>query len=128
MGVGAMRCDILVVEDDPLLRMTVAEGLRDAGFAVEEAACGSDALTMLRGFKRHQAAPRVLVADIDLGPGPDGLEVGAEAMEMLPELQVVYSSGRPSSMAGHPLGARECSMPKPYDPARLAALVHRLID
>ena len=120
------HCDILVMEDDPLLRMTVAEGLRDAGFAVDEAEDGRTALSLLRGAGQG-AAPRVLLADIDLGPGPNGITVGCEAMRLLPELRVVYSSGRPASLAGHCLSQRERSLPKPYHPDRLAELVLELI-
>ncbi len=117
------QCDILVIEDDPLLRMLVVEVLRNSGFEVCEASNGDTALGMLR-----QTEPRLLVADVDLGPGPDGLAVGAEAQRILPDLMVVYSTGRPSSMEGYQLGARERSLPKPYEPSKLTALIHRLID
>ncbi len=117
-----MQFDVLVLEDDPLLRMTIADVLRQDGFAVCEAGNSSVGLDMLR--RMH---PKLLVADIDLGPGKSGLDVGAEALEMLPELLIVYSTGRPASMAGYQLGLRERALPKPYQPEALTAMAHELI-
>jgi two-component system, OmpR family, response regulator len=59
---------LLVVEDDPKMAALVQRGLREAGFAVDAAATGEDALWMA-GARPYDA----IVLDIML-PGIDGLE------------------------------------------------------
>jgi CheY-like chemotaxis protein len=80
---------LLLVEDDALVRSTLAEGLVDAGFEVLEA---EDAETAL-----HLIATRgdiaVLLTDINL-PGADGFALARAARRLRPRLPVVYASGR----------------------------------
>jgi CheY-like chemotaxis protein len=80
---------LLLVEDDPLLRMTLAEVLGEAGFAVLEAEDAESALGLL-------AAPddvALLLTDINL-PGADGFALARAARRLRPGLPVVYASGR----------------------------------
>src|SRR5262245_45226748 len=57
------------VEDDRQLRASVAKGLREAGYTVDLAARGNDALQLVR-----ETAPEVIVLDLRL-PGMSGLDV-----------------------------------------------------
>ena len=70
-----------MVEDEPLVREVAVAALRGAGFGVAEAASAEEALA-LAGSGGHGgggAAPAVVVADLRLGAGMDGLALGAEA-------------------------------------------------
>jgi DNA-binding response OmpR family regulator len=58
--------EILVVEDDPIIRQTVDYALRRAGFETRTSADGREALDMAR-----QSAPDVILLDLML-PGMDG--------------------------------------------------------
>ncbi|HEV7264427.1 MAG TPA: response regulator [Falsiroseomonas sp.] len=80
---------LLLVEDDPLLRTTLAEALADAGFEVLEA---EDAESALRMVAAHQDLS-VLLTDINL-PGADGFALARAARRLRPGLPVVYASGR----------------------------------
>ena len=60
---------ILIVEDDDDLRPTLARRLREAGYAVETAATGPDALAAVEA-----GVPDLVVLDVML-PGLDGVEV-----------------------------------------------------
>jgi CheY-like chemotaxis protein len=60
---------VLVVEDEGLLRLTITESLRDAGFAVTEASNGDDALTVLN--RDDSVAP--VISDIEVPGSIDGL-------------------------------------------------------
>ena len=121
--------DVLVVEDEPLVREAVAAVLRGAGFGVAEAASAEEALA-LAGSADHGggggAAPAVVVADLRLGAGMDGLALGAEARRRWPGVGVVYATGHPDSFDGRLLGPRERYVLKPFAPAALLGAVRRL--
>lgn len=80
---------LLLVEDDPLLRMTLAEVLGEAGFAVLEA---EDAETALDLLAAHDDLA-LLLTDINL-PGADGFALARAARRLRPGLPIVYASGR----------------------------------
>ncbi len=66
---SAMDATILLVEDDPSIREITKLGLQEAGFSVETAADGEDALVRFRHDR-----PDLVVLDVML-PKRDGLEV-----------------------------------------------------
>lgn len=80
---------ILLVEDDPLVRMTLAEAFADAGFEVIEAGDAESAIGLVAA--RDDLA--VLFTDINL-PGADGFALARAARQLRPMLPVVYASGR----------------------------------
>jgi CheY-like chemotaxis protein len=80
---------LLLVEDDPLVRATLAEVLTEAGFAVIEA---EDAETAIGLVACHDDLD-VLLTDINL-PGADGFALASAARRLRPGLPVVYASGR----------------------------------
>ncbi len=80
---------LLLVEDDALVRSTLAEGLIDAGFEVIEAETAEAALNLIA--TRTDIA--VLLTDINL-PGADGFALARAARRLRPRLPVVYASGR----------------------------------
>lgn len=83
---------VLLVEDDPLVRMTAVEMLELAGHKVLEASSGDAALREL------EANPTidVLVTDIKL-PGMTGDDLVIEVLKRRPELRIVVASGKDSS-------------------------------
>jgi CheY-like chemotaxis protein len=80
---------LLLVEDDALVRATLAEGLVDAGFEVLEAEDAETALHLVA----TRAEIAVLLTDINL-PGADGFALARAARRLRPRLPVVYASGR----------------------------------
>ena len=124
--------DVLVVEDEPLLRETAVAALREAGFRVAEAAsaeaASAEAALALgeRAGDGGGGPPAVVVADLRLGPGMDGLALGAEARRRWPGVGVVYATGHPDSFDGRLLGPRERYVLKPFAPAALLGAVRRL--
>jgi CheY-like chemotaxis protein len=80
---------LLLVEDDPLVRTTLAEALTEAGFEVLEA---EDAESALRMVAEHDDLA-ALLTDINL-PGADGFALARAARRLRPGLPVVYASGR----------------------------------
>ncbi|MBD0275902.1 MAG: response regulator [Acetobacteraceae bacterium] len=117
--------DVLVVEDEPLVRESAAAALRDAGFNVAEAASAEEALALAEGAAG--GPPPVIVADLRLGLGMDGLALGAEARRRWPGIGVVYATGHPDDLDGHLLGPRERYVVKPFTPTALLGAVRRLM-
>ncbi len=81
---------MILVEDQPLVRMLVADTLRRSGFDVSEHADAHSALEAADGFD-----PDVLVADIDLGTRPDGIELAVILRSRLPHLGVMFLTNFP---------------------------------
>ncbi len=112
---------LLIVEDEFLIRMTLAEVLTDDGFEVIEAGDADEALAALD----RERDLSVMLTDIQL-PGPlDGRALAAKARETRPDLPVIFMSGRPDPTAGSsPL---DLHITKPYLPSTISAAVRRLI-
>jgi CheY-like chemotaxis protein len=109
--------DILLVEDDDLVRECLAEALHEAGLSIEGCYSGEAALSMMHGGRQ----PCVLVTDINLGPGMDGLAFARAAREVCPGLPVVFISGRYAELRG--MSESERFLPKPFTtPALLRAI------
>jgi two-component system OmpR family response regulator len=81
---------ILVVEDDPAIASFVAKGLREAGFAVDEAASGGAALEMA-----SRETYDLAVVDVML-PGLDGLALIEELRRRRITVPVIILSARRS--------------------------------
>lgn len=81
---------ILIVEDEVLVRMFAVDSLEDAGFKVEEAANGAEALQAVSKLKEQLAA---VVIDLGL-PDRSGDEVAAEIRAALVNIPILIASGR----------------------------------
>jgi DNA-binding NarL/FixJ family response regulator len=76
---------VLVVEDEPFVRGLVADKLRGNGFKVEVASTAAEARKIAANTDID-----IVVMDIDLGPGPSGLDLGIALHKMHPELALVF--------------------------------------
>lgn len=86
---NAVKPTVLVVEDEELLRLVVADELGEAGFEVMEADDGERALQLLK----TQGCVDLLFTDIRM-PGPlSGWEVAEQARSLCPDLRVIYATG-----------------------------------
>jgi len=114
--------NVLLVEDEWLISEMVEAALTERGFTVHTASNARDALDHLSSG----SAVDVLVTDIDLPGGMDGMALAARAREMRPDLPVLYASG--AVTAKNPLLAVPNSsfVPKPYSPSMICSVVARL--
>jgi two-component system C4-dicarboxylate transport response regulator DctD len=99
--------DVLLVEDDELILDCLAEALNQAGLETERSQSAEAALVMMTA-----QAPKVVVTDINLGTGMDGLALGRATHARWPNLPVVYISGRYAELRG--LSSHERFLPKPF--------------
>lgn len=103
---------VLLVEDDTVVRLTLCECLEDAGLEILDAGDATTALAMLEASPRHIT---ILVTDLDLGPGDNGLVLAGKAKRRLPRLRVVYATGSPEMLRGRRMRPWERIFIKPFD-------------
>ena len=96
-----LAATVLIVEDEDVLRQSVAKMLRRMGAEVLEAANGSAAIDLLR-TKGSQID--VIVLDLTI-PGPSSQEVLAEAAQGRPDLKVILTSAYSEEMAAASMGS-----------------------
>jgi DNA-binding NtrC family response regulator len=71
---------VLLIDDDALVRQTLADSLAEESIEVDGLADAEDALVLLSAGQ----VPDVLVTDIDLGAGLSGLDLASIAHERHP--------------------------------------------
>ncbi len=84
----AVRPVVLVVEDDPLVRLAAVDMIDALGFTTLQAADATAALKALRAGGRID----ILFTDVGL-PGMRGGELAELALKARPELKVIFASG-----------------------------------
>jgi CheY-like chemotaxis protein len=114
---------ILVVEDEPLVRMTLVDVLEDAGFKVIEAAHADEALRVLKTVSGIDA----VVTDVEMPRGSiNGFELARRVRTDRQEIGVLIASGRAAPKPGDlPDGA--LFIGKPVHPETLVRLIERLL-
>ncbi len=113
---------VLVVEDEGLVRLDAAETLRDAGFAVLEAANAEQALAVVaRG-----ADFDVLFTDINMPGRMDGLELARRVNRLKPGVRLLLTSGKVRPSGGE-IPTAGAFIPKPYSPDAVTRAVSRML-
>ena len=117
---------ILVVDDEPLVRMLAVEELQDLGYAVVEAEDGPSALRILNS----SLTISLLITDVGLPGGINGRQLADAARAKRPELEVLFITGYAENAVlnhGH-LDHGMHVMTKPFQldvfAQRVKALVH----
>ncbi|MBJ6986076.1 response regulator [Devosia sp. MC521] len=112
---------VLVVEDEPLVRMDIVSDLEDHGLYVLEAANAREAIAILEA----QPVVDVLFTDVDMPGGLDGLELAKIVKQRFPGIQVIVTSGhREFSEADLP---ENCNFfPKPYASPKIVRAILNL--
>lgn len=113
---------VLLIDDDALVRETLAETLACEGIEVDGLASAEDALILLGAGQ----VPDVLVADVDLGAGLSGVDLADIARERHPDVEVVLISGSTRLPRQLGPGRRERFLEKPFAPATLAEIIRRV--
>ena len=114
---------ILLVEDEVLVRMTLADVLDEAGFKVIEAANADEALRVLAAVPDIQA----VVTDVEMPRGSiDGFELARRVRTDRQEIGILIASGRAAPNQGDlPDGA--VFVGKPVHPETLVRLIESLL-
>lgn len=80
---------VLLIDDEPIIRMLIAEVLGEAGYAVIEASDGPTGLSVLDS----QAKVDLLVTDVGLPGGMNGRQVADAARVKRPGLKILFITG-----------------------------------
>lgn len=107
---------ILLVDDDTNVLLTLAIALRRQGHSVTVAQNGWQALNLL-----HSQTFAVLISDVKM-PGMTGVELAARAHQLTPPPHIVLTSALEVDLEP---GLAEAFLPKPVDVARLHDFVSR---
>ncbi|MFT8243498.1 response regulator [Roseomonas sp. BN140053] len=121
-GVRKSVFDVLVLDDDDLVRATLVSILEAESWTVREASEANEAIALM-------SVPdccRVLVTDLDLGTTLTGFDVVQHARQRLPELPVLYVTGRPWLLSGKVLDEHERALAKPFRSDQFVAAVRSL--
>jgi CheY-like chemotaxis protein len=115
---------VLVVDDEPILRRIAVRILLDEGYLVYEAADGLEALEFIQ---RGDVSLDAVVSDIVM-PRLDGVELLRRLALIRPDLPVVLMSGYGfDELAQRGIEAPCGVLAKPFPPERLVAEVRRCI-
>jgi CheY-like chemotaxis protein len=79
---------VLIVEDEPIVRMYEAEIAEGAGFITLQASNADDALEKLS----RPEAVQILLTDVNMPGGVDGLTLASMVRERWPQIKVVVVS------------------------------------
>jgi CheY-like chemotaxis protein len=117
---------VLVVDDEPTVRMLVTEVLEDLGYTAIEAADGAAGLKVLRSDVRID----LLVTDVGLPGGMNGRQMADAGRVVRPDLKVLFITGYAENAVvgnGH-LEPGMQVLTKPFVMEALASRVRELID
>ncbi len=129
---------VLIVEDEFLIRLVLADALSDAGYQVDQASTGDEAAA----FAATSPQLALMVTDIHMPGKLDGHALARNLREIYPNLPIVYTSGRPDPARAS--GARASALPahdpetqesvtnevfidKPYTPKQVITAIEKLL-
>ena len=86
---NAPRKVVLVVEDEPILRMSAIDMVEEAGFEAVDAADATEAIRILES----RPDIRIVFTDIDMPRGIDGVKLAALIRDRWPPIDIIITSG-----------------------------------
>lgn len=113
---------MLVVEDDAVTRHAAVAMVGDAGYAVREATNGNEAIRILD----HEPGIRLVLTDIDMPLGIDGIKLAACIHRRWPGIGIVITSGKVRPAPGD-VPADGQFIRKPYTEEQVLGAIRRLI-
>jgi two-component system CheB/CheR fusion protein len=115
---------VLVVEDDPDVRLVTVSRLESLGYRVKVATDGPGALAVVRS----EPGLRLALVDVVMPGGMDGHAVADEIEKIAPSIKLILTSGYSPRMAASGAKADRPFLPKPNTRAQLAQLVHQVLS
>ncbi|EJW10866.1 Chemotaxis regulator - transmits chemoreceptor signals to flagelllar motor components CheY [Rhodovulum sp. PH10] len=121
-----MAKTIMIVDDSPTMLMSLDGMLSKAGFAVNQAKSGEEALASLRGGAR----PSMVITDLNMG-AMDGIELIRSVRKLpgyqfVPMLMLSTESQQAKRHEAKAAGATGWIV-KPVDPAALLQVIRQLV-
>lgn len=115
---------VLVVEDEILVRMVIADYLRDCGYRVIEAGNAQEALTVLQSSEQID----IVFSDVQMPGEMDGFGLARWIRQNQPRVRVLLTSGNAKAAAtAHDLCEEGPVESKPYQPQTVLDRIKRLL-
>lgn len=111
----AVEKKVLIVEDEPLIRIMAKDIVEDAGFSVLDVGNADDALVLMNSY--HNI--RVIFTDVDMPGSIDGIEFATIVKERWPHVGIIIASGHRYLRDQTDMPAGSIFLSKPYDVQRL---------
>jgi DNA-binding NtrC family response regulator len=115
---------ILVVEDDVLIRMPIAQYLRDCGYRVIEAVSADEAITVLLDERTHV---NIVFSDIEMPGSTDGFGLSKWIHDHRLELDIILTGTVPRAVKAAKELCDDGPLPKPYEPKAVHDHIRRLL-
>ena len=115
---------VLVVEDDPDVRLITVSRLESLGYRVRIAVDGGSALDSVRA----NADIRLALVDVVMPGGMDGHAVADEIEKIAPQVKLILTSGYSPRMAASGARPNTPFLAKPTTRAQMAQLVRSVLD
>jgi CheY-like chemotaxis protein len=115
---------LLLVEDEALIRDSMAAVLEDGGFTVVQADGGEAAISQLDGENDFSG----VITDIRMGAGTTGWEVARHARHAYPTIAIVYLSGDSAADWGSEGVPNSMMLQKPFASAQLLTAISTLLN
>ena len=115
---------VLVIDDDPAMRMLMSFSLQRSGYVAVTADTGEAGV----GLAQQNSDIRVIICDVVM-PGLSGTELAARLKEILPGAAMLFCSGHPASaLTGYGVDADSANfLQKPYGAADLERKMEELL-
>lgn len=120
----ALKTKVLLVEDESVTRMVMADFLEDEGYHVLEAWDGDEAVRLLNEPNQFH----ILLTDVQMPGSQDGVDVAIHARRLYPRLPVLVVSGYAVALMNRlsVLAPAARFMPKPYKLGEVAQTLHEM--
>lgn len=113
---------ILVVEDEPLLRLAAVDLVEAAGYEAVAAADATEAVAILE--ERNDI--RVVFTDVDMPRGVDGMRLAAIIRDRWPPIKVIVVSGHIED-PGDRIPAETVFFVKPYREEQIVETIRQML-
>lgn len=111
---GRNEMVILIVEDEPLVRLAALDTAENAGYSVLEACDADEAIILL---ELHPEI-RIVFTDIEMPGSIDGMKLAAFIRNRWPPVKIIITSGRVLAKS-ETLPEHAVFLPKPYRSSEL---------
>ena len=115
---------VLVVEDEILIRVVIADYLRSCGYRVIEAASADEAIVILQ---HTELEVDVVFSDIEMPGSMDGFELSKWLRAKRPGVDVILAGSVARAAAAAAELCDSGPVPKPYEPQMAADRIRQLM-
>jgi DNA-binding response OmpR family regulator len=115
---------VMVVEPDVVVRMAIAEFLRECGYKVIETGLAEDVLTVLQSG----AGLDIVFTEVKLPGAIDGFTLARDLRQTHPEIDVILASGIQSAAEKSEDLCDDGPIQKPYHPQTVVGRINLLLE